>query len=81
MLLAKLFKEFSGGPGASRLHILMRPADCFHRFLILLTLPFQILSQSVIEHGGGVFPVLLRVFFQLGLAFRLAGTNSMTPFE
>jgi hypothetical protein len=73
MLLAKLFEEFSGGPGASRLYIPIAPADRFHRFLIVPTLPFQILSQGVIEHDGGVLPVLLRVFFQLGLALWFDG--------
>src|ERR1019366_6383821 len=79
MLHAYLFKRFFDGLGASGFHVLMALPDAFNGLLKILTLPFQILGQSFIKGGGRVLPTTLRVFFELGLAFRFDGITS-TPF-
>jgi hypothetical protein len=73
MLYAQFFENLSGRPSASCLHVLIASANCGHRLLIVVSLPFQIFGQSVIERRGGVLAPALRERFQLGLAFRFDG--------
>ena len=73
MLYAQLFKRLLGGLRAPGLHVVITLPDAVNGFLEVLPLPFQIFSQGVIEHGGGVLAVTLRVLLQLGLAFRFDG--------
>ena len=70
MLSPHLGKEVSGWSGTSCFHIFVTPADTFHGVLKILALPFQIGSQGFIECDGRVLAMSLRIFLELGLAFR-----------
>jgi len=69
MLHAQLFKDFFCGSGASGFEIGVALADAFDRFAVILLLPFERIRQNVIERGGGILSVPLRVVVQLRLAF------------
>ena len=75
MLQAELFKCFLDGLSASGFHVLIALPDTFNSLLKILTLPLQILGQSVVQSGGRVLPATLRVFLELSLAFRFDGDH------
>ena len=75
MLHAQLFEEFGSGPGASSFHVRVTPANCSHRFQIILPLAVQVLGENAIQRGCDVLAATLSVFLQLGHALRFDGYN------
>jgi len=73
MLPAHFGKEISGWLSTPLFYVLMTSVDSFNSFLKILTLPFQVGSQSFIECDGRVLSMSPRVFLQLRLAFWLEG--------
>lgn len=71
MLAPHVGDEVDGGAGASCGYVLMTPADAFGGLLEVVTFPFEVSGQGLVESRGGVLTVAVGVLFQLSFAFRL----------
>lgn len=56
MLLGELIQEFVGWDGSTRLHVLKTPSHDFHRLVVVLMLPLEVIPEGVIEGIGGALP-------------------------
>ena len=79
MPLAQFLEDLRGGPGAACLIVGVSPANSLYRFPVILLLPFQCVCQYLIERGGGILPVALRILFELRLTFRSDGYERPCP--
>ena len=67
----ELIEELLGRLGATGLHVLDTLADRFNSLLVILTLPFEVVGQDVIEGVGGALPASPRELFELSQPLRL----------
>jgi hypothetical protein len=65
----ELVEESVGGRGATGLHILVALADAFDGFLVVLTLPFEVLRQDIVQGISSAFPAPTRKLLELRQAF------------
>lgn len=70
MLLAEFVEGFFNGPRASCPEIRVSLPDALDRFLMIFSLPFQIVRERLIKGCGGILSVPLGVVVQLGLTLR-----------
>jgi len=71
MLATKVREKFGGGPGAPGSYIFIALADSLNRFREVLSLPFEVSSQGIIEGGGRILATPFCVLFQLRLTLWL----------
>jgi hypothetical protein len=69
MFHAQFFKDFLSGLHAPCLKVYISLPNAFHRVVIVLPLPIEVGSQSVVKGGGGILALSPGVVVQLGLAF------------
>jgi hypothetical protein len=69
MLYTQLFKRFPNRLRASSFDVFIAFLNACHRFLKILPLPFEVLSQCGIKGGCGILPAALRVFLELRHTF------------
>ena len=55
MLPREVVEELLGGSGSTGLHILVALPDALDRFLIVLALPFEIVSKDIVKGIGSAF--------------------------
>ncbi len=53
MLPSEVVEELSGGLRATGFQVLATLANTFNSFLVVLTLPFEVLGQNVIKRFSG----------------------------
>lgn len=71
MLPRKLIEEFVSGNAATGFHVVVTFANGFDGLAIILTLPFEVLGQSLVERIGGAFSPAARELFELSQSFGL----------
>jgi hypothetical protein len=69
MLPRELIEELVSGYAATRVHILIALADGIDGFPIVLTLPFEIVGQYIIEGISGALPTSARKLLKLRESF------------
>lgn len=52
MLPREVVEELIGGLRATGFHVLVTLANAFNGFLVVLTLPFEVVGQNIIERVG-----------------------------
>jgi len=73
MLPRELVEELIGRFRATRLHILVAPANAFDRFLVVLTFPFEVVGEDIVEGIGRAFTASSCEFLELRQSFRSHG--------
>ncbi len=73
MLPRELIEELVGRLGATSLYVLMPSADRIERFLIVLTLPREVIGQRVVEGISRALPSTAGELFQLCQSLRFEG--------
>jgi hypothetical protein len=64
MLPREFIEEFFGRPGAAGLHVLQTLPDRPKGLLIILSLPFEVFGQDVVERVTGVLSTPPRKLFE-----------------
>ena len=64
MLPHEFIEEFFGRPGAAGLHVLHTLPDRPKGLLTILSLPFEVFGQDVVESVGGALSTPLRKLFE-----------------
>ena len=62
MLPRELFEDYRSWLRPSRLHVFKTLADRLDRFLEVLAVPCQGLSENLVQRSGWVLAVALRIF-------------------
>lgn len=70
MLYAQFFHKLVSRSSAAGSHILLAAAHGFHRCLMVLLFPREVIGQHFVQGFGGILSVTLCVLFQLRFAFR-----------
>jgi hypothetical protein len=70
MLPCELLEELIGRHGPTGLYVLLPLSDCIECFLIVLTLPGEVIGQGIIEGIGRALPSTAGEFFQLCQSLR-----------
>lgn len=73
MFAREVVEELIGGLRATGFHVIATLANTFDSFLIVLTLPFEILGQNVIKRVGSTPAAASREFLELRQTLRLNG--------
>jgi len=71
MLPRELIEELVSGYAATRVHILIPLADGIDGFPIILTLPFEVVGQRIVEGISGALPTSARELLELRQSFGL----------
>jgi hypothetical protein len=69
MLQGELVQEFVGWHSSAGLDVLKTPSHAFHRLLVVLMLPLEVIPKGVIEGIGGALPTPAGVFLELRESF------------
>ena len=70
MLPRELVEELVGGSGSTGLHVLVALPDALDRFLIVLTLPFEIISKDIVKGIGSALAPAAGQILKLRQALR-----------
>jgi hypothetical protein len=65
MLPRELIEEFVGCLAATGLHVLVAMADAFDGFLVILTLPVEVVRQDVVKSISGALSAPTRELLEL----------------
>ena len=79
MLPREVIEEPLSGYAPTGLHVLVTLADGINRLLIVLALPFEIVSERVVEGIGSALSAPTRVLFELRESLRLQRYGVHSP--
>ena len=71
MLPRELVEELIGWLAATGLHVLVPVADAFDGFLVILTLPFEVVGQDVVKGLSSALPAPTGQLLELHQTFGL----------
>lgn len=79
MLPREVIEELLSGCAPPGLHVLVTLADGINSLLVILPLPFEVVSERVVERVGSAFSAPTRVLFELRESLRLQRYGVHSP--